>query len=77
MNQPEKLLQLRAKTDRQLLRILNSKVELAERSLQHRERALQEVEELLGVMNEQQRSELLRRVNRLRESTRVLTASSY
>ena len=77
MNQPEKLLQLRAKTDRQLLDFVNSKLELAERSPQHRERALQEAEQLLGVMNEQHRRELLGRLNRLRESPQVLMAIGF
>ena len=92
MNQPEKLLQLRAKTDRQLLDFVHSKLEMGlhlatvEGSLELGERACAEAQELLSVMTEPQRRdadpklhELRRALQRLRrgcESPLVLTASS-
>jgi hypothetical protein len=91
MSQPEKLLQLRAKTDRQLLDFVYSKIELglyfaaAEASLECGERALREAQELLSVMNESQRRELAPKVSELRdalqrlrrESPPVLAASGF
>src|ERR1700736_6751274 len=91
MMNSEKLLQLRAKTDRQLLDFIDSKVEAglhfaALVDLDRADCALREAQELLPAMNEKQRRELDPKINRLRdalarlrrrESPRVLAACSF
>jgi hypothetical protein len=70
---PEKLLQLRAKTDRQLLDFIHSKLEaglsfaaMADRA--SAQRLLNEVQLLLPVLNEKQRRDLDPKLNKLRET---------
>jgi hypothetical protein len=87
----EKLTQLRAKTDRQLLDFIDSKLEAglhfaALVDLDRADCALREAQELLPAINERQRRELDPKINRLRdalgrlrrrESPRVLAACSF
>jgi hypothetical protein len=84
----EKLSRLRAKTDRQLLDFLHSKLEagltFAEGSLEQGSWALNEVQKLLPVLNDNQRHELDPKLKQLREaldrlrgSPRAHTASSF
>ena len=91
MMNSEKLLQLRAKTDRQLLDFIDSKVEAglhfaALVDLDRADCVLREAQELLPAINEKQRRELDPKINRLRdalarlrrrESPRVLAACSF
>jgi len=86
--EPEKLLQLRAKTDRQLMDFIYSKLEAglnlaaladgewasAGRSLDLADEALNEVQLLLPAISERQRRGLEPRVNILREAVRGLRA---
>jgi hypothetical protein len=75
----EKLSQLRAKTDRQIVNLLRSNIEAGLKSLT-------EVQQLLPVLNEQQRRELdpklvqlreaLSRLGRNREGTRSFMAAA-
>ena len=91
MMNSEKLLQLRAKTDRQLLDFVYSKVQAglhfaALFDLDRADCALREAEELLPAINEKQRRELDPKVSKLRdalarlrvcESPRVLAAWGF
>jgi hypothetical protein len=72
MMNTEKLLQLRAKTDRQLLDLVHSKLDAglhfaASVDLDRADYALREAEELLPAINEKQSRELYPKVNRLRD----------
>lgn len=89
--EPEKLTQLRAKTDRQLLEFVHSKLEagLNFASLVDLDRAncaLREAQELLPAINEKQRRDLVPKINKLRDalaglrlrvSPRARAASSF
>jgi len=91
MMNSDKLLQLRAKTDRQLLDFVHCKLEAglnfaALTDLDRAGCALREAQELLPAINEKQRRELCPKINKLRdalarlrhrESPRVQAACSF
>ena len=74
----EKWLQLRAKTDRQLLNIIHSRLETglrfaAEQSLDGAQQALTEAQKLLPVLGEPLRRALETRLTELREASEGLS----
>jgi hypothetical protein len=74
----EKWLQLRAKTDRQLLNIIHSRLEAglhfaAEQSLEGAQQALAEAQKLLTVLGELPRCALETRLTELREALEGLS----
>ena len=91
MMNSDKLLELRAKTDRQLLDFVHDKLEAGLRfaalfDLDRADCALREAQELFPAIHETQRQELAAKVNELRdalarlrhrESPRVLAACSF
>ena len=74
-----KLAELRAKTSRQLQRLIGSKLDLglsfADQSPGRANQALMEVEKLLPALNEGQRQELSPKLTQLREAS--LTAPTW
>ena len=83
LDEPVRLSELRAKTDKQLQGLVHSKLELglnfivlaeagdranAERSLKRADQAMSEVQQVLPALNDEQRRLVARKLNDLREA---------
>jgi hypothetical protein len=65
----EKLLQLRAKTDRQILNLIHSKLEQAAgQSLEHAEQAFHEAQQLFPALPEEHRWKVAPKLTAIRET---------